>query len=560
MRRLWLSLACFLGCLACAPAAGAAVAADPWPPRTTRTPLFAHLGEERWDHVNGAAVLGRAVSDTARYRPDLVTLSGDRAANGTAAELSAWRGFMAPYDRAGVRWFPAVGNSDRQSPALFPPGMQGLGPFPAGLGSVRAYMEVFADRPYPFGDASAPAGDPVGASTHYFVDSGPVRWIVLDNSCWSVSRCDPVQNPPFSDGEGEQGQFGWLERRADEASRAGRTVLLVMHMPTRDPRDAARVDPQSLSYVMGRDRAFGDNARLEDIVARTGIDAVFAGNIRAMTQYRGLGRVPYFVDGGAGGDLHTNGPVGTDHGYWHGYRLVSVSRGRVVTDAVPVFAEDGITLRGADVARRGALERYEASGRQPGSRGARKVEALELRDPRPPAANLPAPARMFSSSNPFVLGPKAPPNDDARRDPLTQTKNGLFRARCAGRATVRVTSGWETATKAVRVPSRPGAVVRSLRLTSRRSLRLRLRPRLAHRVARIRLAQPAEVLARVRRRGRTVRVLEHLCARAGGLTIVWDGRVGRRGRLVRSGAYQLEVKVRSDRPTLLKRRVVRVAR
>ena len=556
MRPLWPSLACLLGCLACAPAARAALAADPWPPRAASTPLFAHLGEERWDHANGAAILTRAVSDTARYRPELVTLSGDKGANGTADGLSAWRAFMAPYERAGVPWFPAVGNSDRQSPPLFPPGMQGLGPFPAGLSSFRTYLEVFADRPYPLGDAGAPAGDPAGASTHYFVDSGTVRWIVLDNSCWSVARCDPVQNPP-TDGAG---QFAWLERRADEASRAGRTVLLVMHMPTRDPRDPAFADPQSLAYVMGRDGAFGDNGRLEDVVARTGIDAVFAGNIRAMTQYRGLGRVPYYVDGGGGADLHTNGPVGTDHGYWHGYRLVTVSRGRVVADAVPVLAEDGITVVGADVARRGTLERYQAFGRQPGSGGARTVRALALRDPRPPAANLPVPARMFTSSNRFVLGPKAPVNDDARRDPLTQTKNGLFRARCPGRATVRVTSGWETATKAVTVPSRPGAVVRSLRLTARGRLRMQLRPRLPHRVARVRLAQPAEVLARVRRRGRTVRVLEHGCARAGTLSVIWDGRVGRRGRLVPDGAYQLEVKVRSDRPPVLRRRTLRVTR
>ena len=557
MRLAWPSLACLIGCLACAPAAGGAVAADPWPPLDASTPLFAHLGEERWDHSGGAAVLGRAVSDVARYRPRLVTLSGDKAANGSSAELSAWRGFMAPFDGAGVPWFPAVGNSDRQTPALFPPGMQGLGPFPPGLASPRPYMEAFADRPYPLGDAMRPAGDPDGASTHYVVDSGPVRWIVLDNSCWSVSRCDFVQNPPYPEGEGG---LTWLERRADEASRAGRTVLLAMHMPTRDPRDPARADPSSLGHVMGADPAFGDNARLEDIAARTGIDAVFTGHIRAMTQYRGLGRVPYYVDGGAGGELHTNGPVGTDHGYWHGYRLVRVSRGRVVTDAVPVFAEDGIALRGAEVARRGTLERYEASGRQPGAGGGRSVETLALRDPRPPAPSLAAPARMFTSSNPFVMGPKAPANDDVRRDPLTQTKNGLFRARCPGRATIRVTSGWETATTPVRVPSRPGPVVRSVRMTSARRLRLRLRPRLAHRVIRVRLAQPAEVLARVRRRGRIVRVLKHGCARAGGLTVVWDGRVARRGRLVRSGAYQLELQVRSDRPALRRTRVVRVSR
>ena len=266
------------------------------------------------------------------------------------------------------------------------------------------------------------------------------------------------------------------------------------------------------------------------------------------------------MDGGAGGELHTNGPVGTDHGYWHGYRLVRVSRGRVSTDAVPVFVDGGITLLGADTVERGRLQRYEAFGRQPVTGGARRVEMLELRDPRPPAANLPAPARMFTSGNRFVLGPKAPATDDARRDPLTQTKNGLFRARCPGRTTIRVTSGWETATKPVRVPSRAGPVVRSVGLTSKRSLRLRLRPRLAHRIANVRLAQPAEVLARVRRRGRTVRVLKHKCAGAGRLAIIWDGRVRRRGRLVRGGAYRLEVKVRSDRPTVRRVRDVIVTR
>lgn len=583
-------LTCLLAALACVPAAEAAVAADPWPPRDPSTPLFVHYGEERWDEPDGGTILRKVVSETVRYRPAMVTMSGDKSGNGTAGGLGAWRVFMEPYDRAGIPYFPAIGNSDRRSPAGVAPGFQGLGPIPAGLSSLQPYRDVFADRPYPFGDgrpygddqlgrATRPPGDPQGASTHYLVDYGAARWIFVDNSCWSISRCDRHQNPPFPDAEGNQGQLDWLERRAAAGTRAGRAVFVVMHMPTRDPRDQSHSDPEAREHVMGKKGSFADNPRFEEVAERTGVDAVLVAHIRAQTLYRGRGRVPYYVDGGAGGALHTTGPVGTDHGYWHGYRLVRVSRGRLITDTVPILVDGGITLRGADVVARGRLERYEAFGKQPVFNDPAKVEMLELRDPTPtrpasgtgstsqrsvptttPSESLPAPARMFTSSNQYVLGPKAPAADDPRRNPLTQTKNGLFRVRCSGRARVRVTSGFETAVKDVVAPSRPGRIVRSLRVTSRRTLRLRLRPRLAYRVARVRLAQAAEVLVRVRRRGRAVRTLKHVCAKAGRLTVLWDGRVRRRGRLVASGAYRIEAEVRSDRRTIRRSRTVRVTR
>lgn len=125
---------------------------------------------------------------------------------------------------------------------------------------------------------------------------------------------------------------------------------------------------------------------------------------------------------------------------------------------------------------------------------------------------------------------------------------------------MRVTSGYETTVKDVTVPSRRGPVARSVRVTTRRMLRMRLRPRLRHPVARLHLAQGAEVLIRVRRRGRTVRTLKHACVRAGRLTVLWDGRLRRRGRLVRSGRYQIEAKVRSDRRTIRRSRILRVTR
>ena len=579
MRPRRLLFAWLLGALMCAPAAQGAVAQDPWPPRPSQEPLFVHYGEEHWNDADGATILPKVVSESARYRPAMVTMSGDKASNGTPAELGTWKRFMEPYDRAGIPYFPAAGNQDRLSPPGVAPGRQGLGPIPAAVGSLAPYREVFADRPYPFGDgapyadpqlagATRPAGEAPGASTHYVVDYASVRWIFIDNSCWSISRCDSVQSPPLPDSEGNRGQFDWLERRADEASRSGRSVFVVMHMPTRDPRDQNHSDPVAYRHVMGKSEAFADNPRFEQVAERTGVDAVFLAHIKGQSLYRGRGRVPYFVDGGAGGQLHTIGPVGTDHGYWHGYRLVQVSRGRLITDAVPIFVDGGITLRGAGVVRPGALERYEALGRQPVVNGPAKVEMLELRDPRRPASvptttpveSLPAPARMFTSANPLVLGPKAPAGDDVRRDPITQTKNGLFRARCPGRTRVRVTSGYETSVKDVVVPSRRGPVARSVRVTTRRMLRMRLRPRLRHPVARLHLAQGAEVLIRVRRRGRTVLTLKHACVRAGRLTVLWDGRLRRRGRLIRSGRYQIEAKVRSDRRTIRRARILRVTR
>src|SRR5688572_27327579 len=121
---------CLLLALACAPGAGAALADDPWPPADRSSPLFVHFGEERWDDSDGRAILAKAVSESARYRPAMVTLSGDKAGNGTAGNLGAWRTFMEPYESAGIPYFPAVGNTDRASPLGIAPGFQGLGPIP----------------------------------------------------------------------------------------------------------------------------------------------------------------------------------------------------------------------------------------------------------------------------------------------------------------------------------------------------------------------------------------------------------------------------------------------
>ena len=186
------------------------------------------------------------VRESIRYRPALVTMSGDKADDGQTEQFEMWAEVMAAYDRAGIPWFAGVGNHDRTAPPGTPGGLPENAPF------FDTYKQFFADRPYPMGDeagygggispSTRPAGDPDGTSTHYFVDVGKgVRWIFIDNSCWSIIGCDPHQNPSAQN-QGEA-QFEFLERVAGEADEQGRLAFVVMHMPTRDPRDQSYADP-----------------------------------------------------------------------------------------------------------------------------------------------------------------------------------------------------------------------------------------------------------------------------------------------------------------------------
>ena len=394
MRRVLLTA---LLVLACAPAAHASIAGKPWPPASGPGQLFVHYGEEHWNDEDGLTLLPRIVEEAGRYRPALVTMSGDKDNDGTVDQLGMWKQIMSAYDRVGVPYMPGIGNHDRTSPPGVPPGTAGILTPPQVQGSLANYREVFKDRPYPFGDAAPydkpgfepsqrPANDPVGASSHYVADVGRTRFIFLDNSCWGLSDCDSFQNPSFPDAEGIRTQFEFLERKAGEGQREGKTVFVVMHMPTRDPRDQSYIDPTTFTHVMGKNMSptgAPDNQRFEQVAERAGVDGVLLGHIKGQFIYRGRGNVPYYVDGGAGGELYTEGPVGTDHGYWHGFRLLRVSGGQVTTDAVPIFVREGIRIEGARSVRPGKPVQFEAFGRQPVFKDPAKVEALELRDPDP---------------------------------------------------------------------------------------------------------------------------------------------------------------------------------
>ncbi|MBA3358410.1 MAG: metallophosphoesterase [Thermoleophilaceae bacterium] len=374
--------------------AQASVATKPWPPASGPGQLFVHYGEEHFNDDDGPTLFPKVVQESGRYRPSLVTTSGDKDNDGTVEQLTSWKEIMSAYDRVGVPYLGGVGNHDRKSPPGVPPGTAGL-ITPGVQGSLENYKQIFADRPFPFGDApnykgigpARPAGEPAGASSHYYADIGEVRWIFLDNSCWGLTDCDSVQSPAFPDGQGNTGQLQFLERYAAEGRGQGKTVFVVMHMPTRDPRDQSYIDPLTFTHVMGKNNpaATGtpDNQRFEAAAERSGVDGVFLGHIKGQFVYRGRGNVPYYVDGGAGGELYTEGPVGTDHGYWHGFRMLRVAGGQVTTDTVPIFVPEGIRIQGARSVRPGKGVRFEAFGRQPVFNDPAKVEALELRDPDP---------------------------------------------------------------------------------------------------------------------------------------------------------------------------------
>jgi len=612
-----------------APAA-AVTPESPWPPRTGPGHLFVHYGEEHWNDKDGEAILTKVVEDSARYRPDMVAMSGDKANNGVPSELGKWLEIMGAYDRASVPWFAGVGNHDRAQAT----GENALTDEVGGstpIGDIANYREVFKSRPYPMGDAppltgpfgpaERPKDDPDGAASHYYVDYGNVRWIYIDNSCYGIQNCDPLQSPP--DGAGLK-QLDYLATHGGDATKAGKVVFVVTHMPTQDPGDQSYRKDTAKSHTMGKGTS-PDNAELEKVAEAAGVDGVFLGHIKGQFLYKGRGGVQYYIDGGAGGELYSTGPVGTDHGYWHGFRLVRVDGDRIETDAVPIFTPDSIRIEGPERVQPGEDARFEAFGRQPVKNHSAKVEALELRDPDPtpkaggaggllplalwlgplallggvlvvrvrprlvrvpalagaallaaaglgavalaqqseptatPREDLPNPARIFTSGDGRVLAPVASDSDDPRRDPATQTADGRFEGACPGRTTLTVTSGWEETSRDVVVASTPGPIASSVR---RRTRAVR-RGKANRRVATVRLAQAAILRIRLVRPGGRSATLVNECLPAGARTVTWDGRRlripgGRTLRIGKRGPYALEVTALSDRAPVVRRLRFRV--
>lgn len=537
-------------------AAVASPAKTPWPPPPDQGAFYIHYGEEHPDDADGPRIFGQVIRETARYRPSIVTTSGDKGDDNTVETLTRWKEMMSLYDREGIPYFAAVGNHDRS-----PEGSSGIGSAFNG-GSIGNYLDIFADRPFPFGDSpppsdprfspsTRPAGDPAGASTRYAFEYGPVRYVVLDNSCFSFTTCDDFQSPAFAPGEDT---YSFLAAEAATADASGDLLFVVMHMPTQDDRPG-HTEPTPSAHTMGEGSA-PDNAAFEQAATAAGVDAVLLGHVKGQFEYE-AGGVPYYTDGGAGGEVYVGDAeeTGVDYGYWHGYRLITVRRGEITfTDTVPIFEPGGITVDGPARLGNGEVGQFSATGRQPTMDGP-AVESLALREPdpaRPNASKLPTPARIWRSGDPLVLAPVAEPGDDPRRNPRRETVSGRFRARCPGKTTVKVKSGWEQQRFAVTVPSAKGPLVRSFDGGAT------LRPGERTTVARVRLAQAARVLVRIRDGGRTIRRLAYRCQRPGRtLAAAWNG-TRRGGRAVAPGRYQVVIRVLSDRAPRVDRLPVRI--
>ncbi len=585
--------------------------AKPWPPADGPGVLFVHYGEEHWNDADGLTLLPKIVEVAARYKPKLVTMSGDKDNDGEPDQLEKWLEIMSAYDRAGVPYYAAVGNHDRDAP---PGALPGVPP----PGSLSPYREVFKERPYPMGDGAAyddpllsprerPAGDPDGAASHYFVDYGDVRWIFIDNSCWQITGCDSFQLPSAQT-QGGEGQFDFLERVAQEGTDAGKVVFVVMHMPTQDPGDQSYRDTIARMHTMGKGTS-PDNGTFESIAAQTGVDGVFLGHIKGQLLYRGEGDVPYYIDGGAGGELYTDGPVGADHGYWHGFRLIRVDGEEIETDTVPIFVEDGIRIEGPASVARGKDLQLAAFGKQPVFQDPAKVEALELRDPDPQASSsllgsgawyygrwLIPPAAMFlllamatgvtlRRRVRFVAMPASLLGLVAfgavavaqQSEPTSTPKESLptpARIWTTGNPNVlapvaskdddprrdRATQTDSGAFKAIcpgraRIRVTSGWEAQRKRVTSTSAsgkIARRVKP---GRTTRVKLAQPAEVEVRVKRGRRTIATLADRCV-ARKLKVRWNGR-DRKGR-ARHGRFRVRVAVKSDRKPIVRRRRIQL--
>ena len=85
-----------------APSASARVAKKPWPPATGPGQLFVHFGEEHINDEDGATLLPKVAGEAARYKPALVTTSGDKANDGVEEQFADWDKAMKALDDAGV--------------------------------------------------------------------------------------------------------------------------------------------------------------------------------------------------------------------------------------------------------------------------------------------------------------------------------------------------------------------------------------------------------------------------------------------------------------------------
>ena len=250
-----------------------------------------HYGEEHWNDADGATLFPKVVEESGRYKPAFVTTSGDKDNDGTVEQLSRWKQILSPYDRLGVPFLPAWATTTARPrparrpapPACSPPACRAPGQLQAGVRGpavpVRRRRPVQGRRLRARAPPTIPPAPPRTTSSN-----GTVRVIFLDNSCWGLADCDPSQNPAFPDAQGNRSQLDYLRKNAGDASRAGKQVFVVMHMPTRDPRDQSYIDPTTFNHVMGKGLSptgAPDNMRFEEAAEQPAWTACWSATSRA---------------------------------------------------------------------------------------------------------------------------------------------------------------------------------------------------------------------------------------------------------------------------------------
>lgn len=479
-----------------------------WPPPLDQQQAsrfdFVHYGENHHNEDGGPVINGAIFKESNLYGAAFLANSSDMATTGDALELGSFKRYITQgispicpgqepcQSKLEIPWFHSMGNHDRQPIA----GPGGVASFENGV-----YRTVFKDQAFPWGEdpSKLPAGFTVpsvndtanrkpGAATHYAVDYGQMRLIALDNSPHSFTTADALslqeeacggcrlvgQNPPVGPTFKHASQLAFLIDAVRDAKANGMLVFVVMHQPTTDPRYPGNVAAISTNHTMNKG-ATTDNKAFEVLAGQLGVNGVLLGHIKGSAVYDAFG-VPYYVDGGGGGNPYaadSGGIYSVDYGTYYGYRLFRIEGGTVQGSyLIPIVDRFELSLGGAPVGgvaapvSVGAALRFGATGVQPactkgavasiGFKGCSgRVIRVEMRPPSPPLGfegAVPRPAYVWHTSNPSVVAPAAGSGSiDPNFDPATMSVDGRFVAVGAGTAEITIVSGWSRATVTVTV-------------------------------------------------------------------------------------------------------------
>lgn len=445
------------------PTPATSASAPLWPPPPTGDAFdIVHFGEAHYNEGQGPLTMPILVQDLLARAPAYVAFSSDMADVGSLDRMTCFRSIMQPLVDAGIPWFDSPGNHDRLTIANTFGGVasEAIGP----------WRETFASMPAPWGDGPSagpgfvlPGDEPEdgpGASTHYYLDYGPVgepvvRLVVLDNSRHSFTATDVDQYPAVGIGQKDVSQLAFFARAAAEARDRGLITLAMFHEPTQDPRDQTKAHPISYNHTMAKG-ATADNAVFDALAVATETDAVLTGHILGNFQYR-VGDVAYYIDGGGGGSPYTREQTGIDTGYFYGYRILRFSPGEdgwtLRTSVVPLV--DRIELLAPTAVEVGADIELVATAVQPHDPALpprfplMPNEAIRVRLRQPQGlldeAALPPVAYVWATSDASILRPVPDPAHDPLDEPgfdaMTMTTSGRFEAVGPGTATITIMVG-----------------------------------------------------------------------------------------------------------------------